>query len=152
MLTAKRLFSALAIITLTVTASLAQEFRGTIAGTVTDPPEPHGRRQRRSPQPRNGAVIKATTNSAGDYVLPFLSIGHYKVTASQAGFKSGVKNDVEIRVADHVEVDFAMEIGAATEQVTVSAQAGLLEPKTPPTARSSTPRPSWMPRSSAATP
>lgn len=50
-------------------------------------------------------------------MLSFLAIGHYKITASQTGFKNSVQNDVELRVTDRIEVDFKMEVGAASEQV-----------------------------------
>ena len=104
---------------------IAQEFRGTIAGTVTD--TSGGVIAGASVEARNidtGATAKTTTNSSGTYVLPFLAIGHYKITASQTGFKNSVQNDVELRITDRIQVDFKMEVGATSEQVTVSAGTG----------------------------
>jgi hypothetical protein len=108
--------------------SLAQEFRGTITGTVTDPSGAvvAGAKV----EARNidtNTVATTTTNSSGSYVLPFLAIGHYNITASSMGFKNAVQNNVELRVTDRIQVDFKMEVGASSEQVTVSAEAGLLE-------------------------
>jgi hypothetical protein len=59
--------------------------------------------------------------------LPFLAIGHYNVSAASTGFKGAIQNNIELRVTDHVQVDFKLEMGAATEQVTVAAEGGLLE-------------------------
>ncbi len=60
---------------------------GSITGTVTDP--------QKSALPGasvtvtntdNGIDHEFTTNSAGIYVAPFLQPGHYKVSATSAGF------------------------------------------------------------------
>src|SRR5260370_1696289 len=107
---------------------LAQEFRATLTGTITD---------------NQGAVIvgvrvevvnletnvaqTVTTNTTGVYVAPYLTVGHYRVSASSAGFKRAVRDDVELRVGDRVQVDFQMEVGANTEQITVTGETELLE-------------------------
>jgi hypothetical protein len=105
-----------------------QEFRAAVAGTVTD---------------QQGAVIPGvaiearnlatnstyatTTNETGSYVVPFVPIGVYTVTASTDGFKTGIRERLELRVGDRLRVDFVMELGAVVEQVTVSAEGELLE-------------------------
>ena len=115
-----------------ICASLsAQEFRGTITGTVTD---------------SAGAVIPAatiqihsvetnvtqtvTTSETGVYAAPFLTIGHYDVTASASGFKQEVRRNVELRVGDRVQLDFKMELGGVNEQITVTGETELLETST----------------------
>ena len=107
--------------------AMAQESRGTIAGTVSDP----------QGASIPGAVVaarnvgtnleaKTTTNESGVYVLPFLNTGSYTVTATVAGFKSAVKDRVDVGLGQRLQLDFRMEVGGMTEQVTVSAQADLL--------------------------
>jgi hypothetical protein len=57
----------------------------------------------------------------GEYVAPSLHIGRYVVHAEAAGFKSVEQKDVVLQVGDRARVDFQLEVGAATEQVTVEA-------------------------------
>lgn len=107
--------------------ALAQESRGSITGTVTDP------QGGAVPGAVVTAVHRATnfktetaTNEAGNYVMPFLSTGEYSVTAVAPGFKSARRDDVELRITERRQLDFQLEVGAAAETVTVSAEAPLL--------------------------
>jgi hypothetical protein len=115
---------ALSITTLTVTA---QEFRGTISGTVADP---------------NGAVIpgatvavknvetnitsSVTTNDSGGYSVPFLLPGKYDVTVTNEGFKTSVRENVAVAVDDKLTLDFQLAIGQTVE-VNIVAQDELIE-------------------------
>ncbi len=61
----------------------AQEFRGTITGSVTDPSGaavPGVRVEARNID--TSAVTPATTNQSGIYTIPFLVPGTYTLTAS----------------------------------------------------------------------
>ncbi len=98
--------------------------QATIVGTVTDP---------------SGAVVpnvtitithvdtKTThtfpTNEAGQYVAPDLQIGHYTVKATVSGFKASEQKDIVLTVGDRVRVDFQMQVGTASETITVEAAA-----------------------------
>jgi hypothetical protein len=106
---------------------MAQEFRGTITGTVTD--TTGSLVANANIEARNvdtNIIVRTTTNASGQYVLPFLAIGHYTVSAVAPGFKKGVQDNVELRVSDRIQVDFKLEVGAVSEQVTVTADPGLL--------------------------
>ncbi len=108
-----------------------QEFRGTFTGTITDAAGgviPGAKVDVRNTE--TNVSESATTNESGVYVLPFLTIGHYDITASAQGFKQAVKKGVDLRVGDRVQLDFKMELGAVTEQVTVTSEADLLEAST----------------------
>ena len=107
--------------------AMAQESRGTITGTVSDPQGAAipGAAVTARNQGTN-LEAKTTTNESGVYVLPFLNTGTYTVTAAVAGFKSAVKDRVEVGLNQRLQIDFKMEVGGITEQVTVSAQADLL--------------------------
>jgi hypothetical protein len=108
-----------------------QETRGTITGEVRDPSGavvPSA-----NITARNGATnvtIKAATNSEGKYVVPLLISGHYTVTAAAAGFKSSVKEDIELRIADHLQIDFSLELGSSAESVQVTGESPLLQTAT----------------------
>src|ERR1700722_19927792 len=94
-------------------AAFAQEFRGTIAGTVTDPSGAVvGGAKIEARSIETNTVERTTTNGSGSYVLPFLAIGHYDISAAAPGFKSGVQKNIELRVTDRVQLDFKMEVGA----------------------------------------
>ncbi|MGH9672935.1 MAG: carboxypeptidase regulatory-like domain-containing protein, partial [Bryobacteraceae bacterium] len=116
-------FSAL----LLAAVAAAQEFRGTILGRVTDP----------SSAPVSGAAIEAfnvdtavtirsTTNDAGNYQIPFLVPGNYTVRVEQAGFKRIDRPGIRVATNSQVTLDFALELGATAETVTVTADAPLL--------------------------
>ncbi|HEX5081920.1 MAG TPA: TonB-dependent receptor [Blastocatellia bacterium] len=114
-----------------VRSSAAQENRATIIGTVTD--------QQGNALPN--ANVKATnietntttattSNGAGLYTLPFLPVGRYRMAVSANGLKTVVRDGVELRVGDRIQLDFSMEVGAVTETINVSSQAPILETAT----------------------
>src|SRR5688572_26361576 len=106
----------------------AQEFRATVLGTITDPQGatiPGVRVEIKNLA--TNAVVITVTNETGNYVAPFLPTGQYSIMASKEGFKRALRDSLELRVADRLQIDFQMDIGALAEQVTVSAAAELLE-------------------------
>src|SRR5258705_3848017 len=70
-----------------------------------------------------GAVKTITTNESGQYVVPDLAIGHYSIKATASGFKAVEQKDVVATVGDRLRIDFQMAVGAASETVTVEANA-----------------------------
>lgn len=105
----------------------AQEFRGSITGTVTDP---------------NGAAVPGatvsvksldtnvattvTTNSEGSYTIPLLQPGKYGLSVTGQGFKTSSRENVDVAVGDRLTLDFRLEIGASAE-VNIIAETELLE-------------------------
>ena len=63
-------------------------------------------------------ISHATPNEAGVYAFPVLPIGTYRITATAAGFKKAVQDNLELRLGDQAQQDFTLEVGAVTEQVT----------------------------------
>lgn len=72
-------------------------------------------------------VIKTVTNEKGDFSLPSVEPGTYRVVAEKAGFKLEVKNGVEMLAGVPATVNFKLEIGQATETVTVQGGAELVQ-------------------------
>src|SRR5258706_6517342 len=70
-----------------------------------------------------GAVKTFTTNESGQYVAPDLAIGHYSIKANANGFKVVEQKDVTLTVGDRLRIDFQLSVGAASETVTVEANA-----------------------------
>jgi len=64
---------------------------------------------------------KATTTDAGVYVIPYLPNGVYRVRVEAAGFRPAVANDVTLRAAQTLTLDFKLEGVALSEALTVSA-------------------------------
>ena len=100
----------------------AQTFRGTILGTVTD---------------SSGAVVVGTkvtvrnvdtsverttqTNADGQYIVPELPVGTYKVIFEKAGFETTVTTGVVVDVASERRVDSTLKPGELSQQVVVLA-------------------------------
>lgn len=106
----------------------AQEFRATITGTVTDAQGavvPNA--TIRITNTETNATVTTISNVSGVYTAPFLPPGTYNLTAGVQGFKTAVRNDIELRVGDRLQIDITLEVGTMSEQVTVSAAAELLE-------------------------
>ncbi len=108
--------------------SLSQETRGSIIGRVVDD---------------SGAVIPGATvqainlatnvatpgqsNAEGNFEIPYLLPGEYRITAEQPGFKSFRLDGIEVRIGERVSIPIRLEVGQVTEQVTVTAETPLLE-------------------------
>ncbi len=123
-----RIHSIVAILCLlTAGAVWSQDTKGTITGRVTDP---------------SGSVIPGaqvvvtnsamgtksdlTTNAEGIYRAAALSPGIYQLEITASGFKKALRPDIELRVADRLDVNIALEIGASEQSVTVSTETPLL--------------------------
>src|SRR5260370_12783347 len=98
-----------------------QATSGIIAGTVTD--------QQGAVVPGAAVTIKnldtdfqrqVSTDSNGYYRVAALPVGRYVVRAERAGFKVDVSN-LTLTVAEEAVVNFKMEVGSVSEQVTVAS-------------------------------
>lgn len=70
------------------------------------------------------------TNDAGLYTATFLIPGAYQVKVEVAGFKRFLRDKLEVRVNDRIEVDIKLEVGAAEQSVTISGETPLLTTET----------------------
>src|SRR5690606_14010620 len=77
--------------------------------------------------PATGVDLAAATTDAGIYRMPGLQPGTYRITASAPGFKTAIRENVVLAVAQTLTVDFVLEVGAVTDQITVSSDPPLLE-------------------------
>ena len=66
-----------------------------------------------------GEESKSVTASNGTFTVPVLAAGTYTVIVSAAGFKQAVVNDVKLDAGVPGTVKIPLEIGAATETVTI---------------------------------
>src|SRR5262249_12944101 len=118
---------ALALMLLTGIVGWSQDTRGSIVGRITDPSGavvPSATVVVTNPE--TGVKITATTNVDGIYRVALLPPGKYQIDVSARGFKKAVRNDVEVRVADRLDINIGLEIGAAEQSVTVVTETPLL--------------------------
>src|SRR4051794_7500280 len=106
----------------------AQEFRALISGQVTDS----------SGASVPGATVKATnlnTNvsvtassaSDGRYVLAQVPAGPYTLSCEAAGFKKLTRAGINLAVGDRATVDLRLDVGAISENVTVTAELAAID-------------------------
>lgn len=101
-------------------ALVAQEYRGSISGGVTD-------RTKAAIQdatitamgPQQTYTVK--TGKQGDYILPFVQPGTYAVTASSPGFSTEARQDVVVDVSGKINLNFSLRNGSVSDVVTVEA-------------------------------
>ncbi len=107
---------------------LAQNPYGRITGRITDP---QGALipgvSIRAVNADTNAATAAVSNAAGNYEIPNLIPGSYRVVAQLEGFKRVERGPLELRVGDILNIDLQLELGAVSESVTVTAEAPLLE-------------------------
>jgi hypothetical protein len=110
-----------------VSLSFAQTARGTITGTVSDT----------TLAVIPGVSIVATntetasryetvSTETGNYTLSQLPAGVYELSAELPGFKKYVRQGITVLVSATLRIDVSLEVGAATEEVSVTADAPLL--------------------------
>jgi hypothetical protein len=127
-----RAFFVFVIGLLLAASGIAQQDRGTLVGTVTDP---------------TGAAIPGVsvtithvqtnqrydtvTNVVGQYRVPNLPVGEYRITFEAKGFKTAVRQGITLNVTDVLRIDGRLQVGDTSESITVTAEASLLQTETP---------------------
>ena len=81
----------------------------------------------RAVQSGTGLSVTTTSNQEGNFELANLPPGTYHVFAELTGFKRYERGPLEVRVGDVLSIDIQMEVGAVTENITVTSEAPLLE-------------------------
>lgn len=72
-------------------------------------------------------VRAAVTNAQGFFDLQALPRGVYQVKVEMPGFGTQVRNKIEVTAGANVRLDVVLGVGALAEEVTVAAQATMLE-------------------------
>src|ERR1035441_7609330 len=113
---------------------MAQSITSSLIGTVTD---------------SSGAVVpnatiiatnvatnargQAATDSVGNYLLLQLSPGSYTVEVSAPGFKKSLHSAIVLELQEQARLDVKLEVGSASDTVTVDRKSTRLEATTSPT-------------------
>lgn len=111
--------------------AFGQESRATLLGRVVDPSGAVIVNAKvRAINPETNAPVTSVTNDQGNYEIPYLQPGTYRIEVEISGFRKAVRENVQLHVADRQTVDFQLELGAVAETVVVGAQAELLDTST----------------------
>jgi hypothetical protein len=122
-----RLSLALAVVCLTAVSAFAQSNQGTITGTISDPAAavvPGAQIEVKNTA--TGVVYRGGTSATGNYVLS-VPAGTYQVSVTAPGFKNFIESNVQVIVATDTRKDVTLELGSATETISVEATAPLLK-------------------------
>ena len=116
------------LLSLVVTLPLgAQETRGNISGTVKDSTGVIPGATVLIVNTDTGAKQELTTNNSGYFEAPLLQPGTYEITVEMSGFKRLTQRNIVLAVAQQMNIPFTMEIGAISENITVTGEAPLLD-------------------------
>ena len=70
------------------------------------------------------------SNETGYYEANLLIPGTYRVRVEAGGFKTSVRERIDLPVSSHLQADFTLEVGAIAESISVTAEAPLLDTNT----------------------
>lgn len=127
----RRFAKLLAALCLTATVQFGQSSRGTIVGTVRDP----------SGAAVPGVAVRVIneqtnvksdylTETNGDYYVPSLVPGSYRVEGEKSGFRKVTVPGVRVEVNQVVRVDIALSLGTVAEAIEVTDVPQLVQTDT----------------------
>src|SRR5688572_15470847 len=112
-------------------ACWAQVNRGTLTGVVSDPSGAVVPGVKiTATHVETGTSASAVATETGNYTLPALQIGAYRVEFESQGFKKTIRDQVALTAGATLRVDVILELGSVGESVSVQAQASPLETET----------------------
>src|ERR1700732_2288301 len=117
----------LIVIPLFASCISAQSPNGIINGLVSDPTGaviPGA--EIRAVNDATAVQYTGKTNGEGIYVVTNLPPGTYHLQVSKIGFKTLIKPDIILNVQDSLAINFTLPVGAASETVTVTGGAPLM--------------------------
>src|SRR5437868_5961412 len=126
-MTRRTSLAVLLVVSMSIAAS-SQTYLGRILGTVTDKSNAIVTKAKVSiVNVGTSATRNLETNEAGEYVAPNLPPGDYKISVDATGFRKVERLGIRLEVAKDARIDFQLQPGSETEQVTVTAEAPLIE-------------------------
>lgn len=74
-----------------------------------------------------GTQFRGRSDSAGNYVVLNVTPGMYQVTATAAGFATGVASNASVVIDQKLLVNFRLKVGSSTQTVTVTSAPSMLQ-------------------------
>ena len=116
------------ILSIAAISVFAQSERGSITGLITDPTGAAIAGAELSVINRDtNAVAKTTSTSTGEFTLPNLPPGNYRVDITAAGFKRFFRQNIIVSTSTSARVDAQLQIGQVSEQIEVTASAAAVQ-------------------------
>jgi len=75
-------------------------------------------------------TVSGRTNDKGFYSLRSIPIGAYSISVEHPGFRRAIRTGLTLTTGQSLAYDVTLEIGAVTENITVSGSAALIETRT----------------------
>lgn len=127
----KKIVFPLSVLTLLFAAVAFAQTTASIKGTVTDPSGAAvaGAKVTVS-NVAQGIERTTTTGASGDYEVPALPPGIYRVKIEQTGFQGEQATNVDVEVNQNVVQNFSLKVASSTEIVTVEGAAPIIESTT----------------------
>jgi len=99
-----------------------------IRGTITDPSGGAvAGADVRLVEVNTGAVRTTVSGTDGVYALPALPVGTYRLEITKSGFNKYVQTGIILQVGVNPTIDVALAVGAVSQEVTVEAQAAVVD-------------------------
>jgi len=109
----------------------AQYDNGSLLGTIKDPSgAPIANASVTVSDSATGLTTQTKTNGSGDYEVPTLHVGTYRISATAQGFSVAVAQNIAISVGGRQRIDLTLKVGGDTTTVEVSDVALQLETET----------------------
>ena len=126
----------LGLVLLPALAGAQSSATGSLTGTVADPSGAvlPGVTVVAS-NPDTGVTQSTVTGSAGEWTVASLPVGRYGLTFELSGFKKLTRSDVQVEAVVTRQLNVTLDVGAMTDQVTVSGDAPLVVANTSATYR-----------------
>src|SRR6202795_531990 len=115
----RRLLIGICILLIAASTGFAQSDRGTVTGTVSDASKaviPGA--SVTATNGDTGAKFETISTDTGNYTLAQVPPGTYQVSVELPGFKKSVRQGINVLVAQTLRIDFSLEVGAASDEVT----------------------------------
>jgi len=126
-----RFFLAIALLVALAGMAFGQGITARMSGTVTDP---QGAAivgaQILVVNADTGTPFKAATNERGEWVIPAMPNGTYRITITMQGFKTATIDNVKMDAGVPQTVNAKLELGQLTETVEVNAGAEIVQTAT----------------------
>ena len=108
-----------------------QETRGNILGYVTDPSNAAVAGAAVTVKNIDTNIVEALkTNESGYFEAQLLIPGNYQVSVEATGFRTELREGLVLAAGAHLGLDFKLQVGAASEAITVNADVPLVNSDT----------------------
>jgi hypothetical protein len=74
-----------------------------------------------------GSTREVTTGDSGEFSLPLLPVGSYKVSISKDGFATAVYNPVELVVGQKLNLEVSLKMGSSSMTVEITGEVPLVD-------------------------